>query len=172
MDTSKTNPSESLGSQQISEFVRKSFAEIKNNADINAMIHFHSINKFLLMAHDPNHVRILGNLVANHENLSLSTIFEKYEEYLEALLKNEPTIKSHANVLQKIFGYFKKDLSKEEKSEIFKIVYDYRAGNKTLNDVLLLLEDLTEKFQKTYLVRQTYFLLYAKMPNSTPIKNV
>lgn len=172
MDISKTNSSESLTSQQISEFVRKSFAEIKNIADINTMIHFHSINKFLLMAHSLNHVRILGNLIANHKNLSLSTILEKYEEYLEAALKNEPTIKSHTNVLQKISGYFKKDLSKEEKSEILKILSDYSVGNKTLNDVLLLLEDLTEKFQKTYLVRQTYFLLYAKMPNSTSIKNV
>ena len=164
MSIPKTNSDDLLTRRQISEFVRKNFAEIKNNADINTMIHFHSINKFLLMAHDSNHVRILGNLVANHENLPISVILEKYEKYLEAVLKNEPTIKSHTNVLQKIFGYFKMDLSKEEKSEILKIISDYRIDNKSLNDVLLLLEELTEKFQKTYLVRQTYFLLYAKVP--------
>lgn len=172
MDISKIHPDESLTYQQISGFVRKSFAEIKNNADINAIMHFHSINKFLLMAHNPSHVRILGNLIANHENLPLSTILERYEEYLETVLKNEPTIKSHANVLQKIFGYFKNDLTKEEKSKILKMISDYRTGKETLNDVLLLLEDFTERFQKTYLVRQTYFLLYAKMPNSTQIKNI
>lgn len=172
MDISKNRSGESLTHQQISGFVRKGFAEIKNNTDINAIIHFHSINKFLLMAHSPSHVRILGNLIANHENLPLSTILERYEGYLETVLKNEPTIKSHTNVLQKIFGYFKNDLTKEEKSKIIKMMSDYRTGKETLNDVLLLLEDLTERFQKMYLVRQTYFLLYVKMPNSTQISNV
>jgi uncharacterized protein YbgA (DUF1722 family) len=172
LDISKINPNESLTHQQISGFVRKSFAEIKNNTDINAIMHFHSINKFLLMVHGSSHVRILGNLIANHENLPLSTILERYEKYLETVLKNEPTIKSHTNVLQKIFGYFKKDLTKEEKSKILKMISDYGTGKETLNDVLLLLEDLTEKFQKTYLVRQTYFLLYAKIPSSTQTKNI
>lgn len=115
---------------------------------------------------------MLGNLIANHKNLPLSTILERYEGYLETVLKNEPTIKSHTNVLQKIFGYFKNDLTKEEKPKILKMISDYSTGKETLNNVLLLLEDLTERFQKMYLVRQTYFLLYVKMPNSTQTNNV
>ena len=85
MSIPKTNSDDLLTRRQISEFVRKNFAEIKNNADINTMIHFHSINKFLLMAHDSNHVRILGNLVANHESLPISVILEKYEKYCKIL---------------------------------------------------------------------------------------
>ena len=163
METSKISNCEFLTHHQISEFVKKSFTEIKDKKDINDLIHFHSINKFLLMAHHPNYVKILGNIIANHEKISESLVFDKYEEQLNLALRINPSQKSHVNVLQKILGYFKKDLSSEEKSKILVILTDYRTGKVTLNDVLLLLEDLTRKFQKTYLIRQTYFLLYAKV---------
>jgi uncharacterized protein YbgA (DUF1722 family) len=46
------------------------------------------------------------------------------------------------------------------------MIFEYKKGTNALNDVLLLLEEMTRKFQKTYLVRQTYFLLYAKVAES------
>jgi uncharacterized protein YbgA (DUF1722 family) len=67
--------------------------------------------------------------------------------------------------LQKIYGYFKKDIALEEKSKILKMIEDYRSGKVSLNSVLLLFDDLTRRFEKTYLVRQTYFLLYVTIPN-------
>jgi len=161
----KTN-SVGLTHKQICEFVINNFSEIKGATNINALIHFHSVNKFLLMAHNPNHARILGNIIANHDDLPLSIVLERYGENLEITLKNEPTTKSHVNVLQKIFGYFKKDMTLEEKSKILKTIEDYRSGQISLNSVLLLFDDLTRRFQKTYLVRQTYFLLYASVPNT------
>lgn len=157
--------SEELTHKQICEFVRNNFREIKDDKNINAIIHFHSINKFLLMAHNPNYARILGNIIANHEDLPLSTILERYGETLEIVLKNEPTTRSHANVLQKISGYFKKDLSTEEKSTLLKMIENFRLGKASLSSLLLFLDDLTRRFQKTYLVRQTYFLLYASVSN-------
>jgi uncharacterized protein YbgA (DUF1722 family) len=155
-----------LTNSQISEFVLKEFSEIKSSLDIVALVHFHSINKFLLMAHNYAHTTILGNIVANHELFPASVVFEKYEQHLVSVLKIEPSVKSHVNVLQKIFGYFKKELTKEEKAAILQMLSDYRHGTGTLNDILLSLEELTRKFQKTYLVRQTYFLLYARVSKS------
>jgi uncharacterized protein YbgA (DUF1722 family) len=117
------------------------------------------------MAHNPNYAKILGNIIANHDEFPLSVVLEKYGENLEITLKNEPTTKSHINVLQKIYGYFKKDIALEEKSKILKMIEDYRSGKVSLNSVLLLFDDLTRRFEKTYLVRQTYFLLYVTIPN-------
>jgi len=154
-----------LTHKQIVEFVRNNFREIKDAANTNTLIHFHSINKFLLMAHNPNYAKILGNIIANHDDLPLSVVLEKYGENLEIALKNEPTTKSHANVLQKIYGYFKKDMTVEEKSKILKMIEGYRLGQVSLNNMLLLFDDLTRRFEKTYLVRQTYFLLYVTIPN-------
>jgi uncharacterized protein YbgA (DUF1722 family) len=162
--STKTN-SVDLTHKQICEFVRNNFREIKDATNINTLIHFHSINKFLLMAHNPNYAKILGNIIANHDEFPLSVVLEKYGENLEITLKNEPTTKSHINVLQKIYGYFKKDIALEEKSKILKMIEDYRSGKVSLNNVLLLFDDLTRRFEKTYLVRQTYFLLYVTIPN-------
>lgn len=167
--STKINSGDMLSHKQICEFIRNNFREVKDTTNINAIIHFHSINKFLLMAHNPNHTRILGNIIANHDDLPLSTILEKYGETLEITLKNEPTRKSHVNVLQKISGYFKKDMASEEKLKVLKMIVDYRLGKVSLNSVLLLLDDLTRRFQKTYLVRQTYFLLYATVQNPEQI---
>lgn len=162
---SKKINSEDLTHKQICEFVRNSFREIKDATNINAIIHFHSINKFLLMAHNSNYARILGNIIANHDDLPLSIVLEKYDETLEIALKNEPTTRSHVNVLQKISGYFKKDMTSEEKLTLLKMIEDYRLDKTSLSNVLLLLDDLTRRFQKTYLVRQTYFLLYVTVSN-------
>jgi uncharacterized protein YbgA (DUF1722 family) len=164
--TGQNAPDVLLTNSQISEFILKGFLEIKSSSNINNLVHFHSINKFLLMAHDADGTRMLGNIIANHSLLSSDLVFVNYEKYLNSVLKIEPTVKSHVNVMQKIFGYFKKELTKEEKSKILELLSNYRNGTETLNDVLLLLEELTRKFQKTYLVRQTYFLLYAKVPKS------
>jgi uncharacterized protein YbgA (DUF1722 family) len=155
-----------LTNSQISEFVLKGFSEIKSDLDIAALVHFHSINKFLLMAHNHAHTTILGNIVANHDLFPASVVFEKYEHHLASVLKFEPSIKSHVNVLQKILGYFKKELTKEEKATILEMLSGYRKETETLNDILLSLEELTRKFQKTYLVRQTYFLLYVRVSKS------
>jgi len=152
-----------LTDSEIAEFVKKGFNEVRSSADL---VHFHSINKFLLMAYNPDHTRLLGNIVANHDGLSLGMVLEKYDRRLSVILQSKPTVKLHTNVLQKIFGYFKKDLTSEEKSEILTVLSEYRQGEQTLNDVLVLLEKLTRKFQKTYLVRQTYFLLYSKVSKS------
>lgn len=155
-----------LTDSQISEFVLNGFSEIKSGLDIATLIHFHSINKFLLMAHNHAYTTILGNIVANHDHFPDSVVYEKYEQNLASVLKFEPSIKSHVNVLQKILGYFKKELTKEEKATILEMLSRYQKETETLNDILLSLEELTRKFQKTYLVRQTYFLLYARVSKS------
>lgn len=149
-----------LTHDDISNFVMKNFAEVKNTGNIDDLVHFHSINKFLLMAHSYYNVNVLGRLVSNNGNLTVSDILFTYERQLRKTLKKEPTIESHANVLEKISGYFKKDLTHDERSSVLKMIANYRNGQQTLGSVLLYLESLTERFQKMYLVRQTYLLLY------------
>lgn len=152
-----------LTHDDILNFVMKNFSEVKNAGNIGDLVHFHSINKFLLMAHSYYDVNVLGHLVSNHDNLSSCDILIMYEKQLGKTLSKEPTIESHSNVLEKISGYFKKNLSRDERLSIKKMILNYRNGRQTLGSVLLYLESLTERFQKLYLVRQTYFLLYAQV---------
>jgi uncharacterized protein YbgA (DUF1722 family) len=161
MAVNKTN--KQLTHDEICDFVRKNFSEVKKNSSMHDLVHFHSINKFLFLAHNPNLTNQLGHLAANNKCLPVHIILEKYEEYLEKMLKMEPTTKSHANVLQKISGFFGNDLLAEQKLRMRQTISNYRLGLVDLESTLLILEVMTRKLQKTYLVRQTYFLLYCRV---------
>lgn len=163
MDAQKTNADTLLTHDQICRYVLKNFADAQNKCDINELIHFHSVNKFLLMAHSQNDVTLLGKLVANKERLATSVVFENYGVQLEKTLSKEPTISTHSNVIQKAIGYFRKEISSKEKQLALSMLSRYRSGQESLEAILLFLDDLTRKFQKTYLVRQTYFLLYVRV---------
>jgi len=152
-----------LTHHEITDFVIRNFEDVKNSRNINELIKFHSINKFLLMSHDPLYTRQLGFLVANQKKSSLPFLLENYGEAPKLILGKEPTTRRHTNVIQKIFGYFKKDLTSAEKSSILKMISDYGLGQASLESVLSYLEEMTRRFQKTYLIRQTYFLLYSKV---------
>lgn len=166
MDAQKTNADTSLTHDQIHSYVLKNFAEVQNKCDINELIHFHSVNKFLLMAHSQNDVVLLGKLVANKERLPTSIVFENYGIHLEKTLSKEPTIRTHSNVIQKAMGYFRKEISSKERKLALSMLSRYRSGQESLESILLFLDDLTRKSQKTYLVRQTYFLLYVRVKSA------
>ena len=155
---------EPLSHKNIHDYVMNNFSRLDKH-NIDELVHFHSINKYLLMAHDRIDTHTLRDIVANHEMLSPQILHENYEITLKNTMKKEPTIKTHHYVLLKLFGHFKNNLNDEENKIMLKKLYAFKENKETLNNVLLLLEDLTRKFQKTHLVRQTYFLFYAKVEN-------
>ncbi len=125
------------------------------------LVHFQTINKYLFMAHGPNELKELGNIVANHKELSFSEVKEEYEMVLRKIVKKSPTIKSHSNTLYHISGHFRKLLPPIEKQFIKKSIEDYTSKKITLNQILGTLKFLTSKYDRTYLTKQTYFLLYS-----------
>jgi uncharacterized protein YbgA (DUF1722 family) len=156
----------SLSIFDIKQFVLERFEEVKTSKKMKDLVHFHTVNKFLFMAHGPNELKKLGNIVANHDDLPLSKVKELYEEVLHKIQKKSPTIKSHSNTLYHISGHFRKDLPSIEKQFIKRSIEDYISKKITLNQILGTLKFLTSKFDRTYLSRQTYFLLYSDaMPN-------
>jgi uncharacterized protein YbgA (DUF1722 family) len=163
MNRQKNDSDTSLSHNEIRDYVIRRFIETKDKGDINELVHFHSVNKFLLLAHSQNDTVLLGRLVANKERLAHSKIFELYGIQLEKTLIKEPTVRTHSNVIQKAIGYFKKDLSLKEKQSALTMLSMYRLGQENLESLLLFLDGLTRKFKKTYLVRQTYFLLYVRV---------
>ena len=143
--------------KDIQGFVIERFAE---NKTMNDLVKFHSINKYLLMSHSSNHLNKLGNIVANHEKLGITLVLENYRKELKKTLTVNPTLKSHFNTLQHILGHFSPDLSKSEKRYFLNILENFEEGKVELSEVLQILKDCTEKFEKSYLSRQTYFLFF------------
>ena len=159
----KEIPSSKVGSLSlvdIHQFVYERFFEAKNQNNLNELLRFHTNNKYLFMAHSPNHLIKLGNLVANKKKDNPKEVFEKYYLIMRKLLQKNPTNRSHLNTVYHIVSHFSNDLTNEQKNEFLKIVENLKMDEKELASILLTLKNWTMKFDKRYLIRQTYFFFF------------
>ena len=54
-----------LNEENITHYVKERFEEIKNDPNMGDLITFHSNNKYLIMAHNQEKLKTMGNIVAN-----------------------------------------------------------------------------------------------------------
>jgi uncharacterized protein YbgA (DUF1722 family) len=71
-------------------------------------------------------------------------------------LRLKTTIRKNANVLYHLLGYFKKDLSGDEKQELLDIIDHYRQGDLPLIVPVTLINHYVRKYEQTYLKEQYY----------------
>ncbi len=98
----------------------------------------------------------MGKLVAGQTGLDIK---ESYAEYLALLMKGlrlKTTVAKHVNVLQHILGYFKNQLSADEKQEVLQVIQDYRSGLIPLIVPITLLNHFVRKYDQPYLRQQVY----------------
>lgn len=123
---------------------------------LGQLVAFHTREKLLLMSHSPKHYREMGKLVASGKQGPLSKLYDDYEKkFMEALCLKTTSAK-HTNVLQHLMGYFKKDLSSDEKQEMLEIIAQYRSGHLPLIVPVTLVNHYVRKYDQAYLSEQTY----------------
>jgi len=125
-------------------------------ATAGRLVDFQRQHKLLLMAHSPEMARRLGKLVARAGAEPLQAILPEYEMLLLTALKQKATVRKNVNVLQHMFGYFKKQLDDFEKKELLELIEDYRQNLIPLIVPLTLLKHYIDKFQEPYLKDQYY----------------
>ena len=155
------NYHQELTEKDIKEFVNERFLEVKNNEKIKELVSFQAMNKYLIMAHNQEQLRVLGRIVASNKKIKLSEIITDYENNLKLALQSKPTIKTHSNVLMHIFGFFSKEFSDLEKAKFFELLMNYKNEEITIGSILAEIHPIVYRFNKTYLASQTYFLLYS-----------
>ena len=74
---------------------------------------------------------------------------------MEALAVLTPR-RRHVNVLQHMFGYFKKSLDPESRRELLGLIDDYRSGLVPIIVPITLFRHHMRRFDVTYLEGQTY----------------
>ncbi|MFZ1987318.1 MAG: DUF523 and DUF1722 domain-containing protein, partial [Desulfatitalea sp.] len=123
---------------------------------LGRLVAFHTGEKLLLLSHSPGHYRAMGKLVAAGKQQPIDRLYGAYERtFVEALaLKSTPV--KHVNVLQHILGYFKKNLSADEKHEMLALIDDYRAGHVPLIVPVTLINHYVRKYAEPYLAQQSY----------------
>jgi uncharacterized protein YbgA (DUF1722 family) len=120
------------------------------------LVEFHTIHKYLIMAHSPQHYRELGKLVAAIKQLPLTDFLPQYLELLMTACKRPATASKNQNVLLHILGYFKQDLDAFEKQELITLINQYKAGMIPLIVPITLINHYVKKYNKPYLADQAY----------------
>jgi uncharacterized protein YbgA (DUF1722 family) len=123
---------------------------------MGGLVKFHTGNKLLILAHSPKHASQMGKLVAAGKSLPIRELFDQYENTLMAALALKTTVKKNINVLQHLMGYFKKQLSADEKQELLEIFGQYHQGLVPLVVPLTLVNHYVRKYDQPYLNQQTY----------------
>jgi uncharacterized protein YbgA (DUF1722 family)/uncharacterized protein YbbK (DUF523 family) len=125
-------------------------------ANMNHLVDFHTRHKLLILAHSPAHARLMGKLVAEGRGMPAEDVYQGYEKLLIEALRLKATTKKNVNVLQHIMGYFKRQLSADEKQELLEVLDRYGRGYLPLIVPVTLLNHYVRKYHQPYLQQQTY----------------
>ena len=120
------------------------------------LVAFHTQHKLLILSHSQKHSRILGKLVAAAKSISPTQLYPQYQALFLEALKLKTTVKKNINVLQHMMGYFKKQLSADEKQELLETFDQYREGYIPLIVPLTLISHYVRKYDQPYLKQQVY----------------
>jgi uncharacterized protein YbgA (DUF1722 family)/uncharacterized protein YbbK (DUF523 family) len=128
---------------------------LENGGSFGKLVNFHTNHKFLILSHSTRHYTALGRLVAqNKENTG--EINDTYIRIMMDGLRLMATNKKNANVLQHMAGYFKKQLSADEKLELDDIIEQYRKELMPLVVPVTLINHYVRKYNEPYLKIQHY----------------
>jgi uncharacterized protein YbgA (DUF1722 family)/uncharacterized protein YbbK (DUF523 family) len=142
--------------QRLFAFKRwREVASRKNGALAN-LITFHTRHKLLILSHSPQHYRVLGNLVARAKEIPIKELYSQYQTLLMEALRLKTTPKKNTNVLYHLMGFFKKDLSADEKQELLEIIDSYAQGLLPLIVPITLINHYVRKYRQPYLKDQYY----------------
>ncbi len=120
------------------------------------LVDFHTRHKLLLLAHSTEHYREMGRVMAHLKEAPLEETTARYQQLLLESLRLKTTNKKNANVIYHLLGYFKKDLTADEKQELLDITEHYRQGTLPLIVPITLINHYVRKYEQAYLKEQYY----------------
>ncbi|MCX8166185.1 MAG: YbgA family protein [Acidilobaceae archaeon] len=106
---------------------------------------FHRRHKYLLMLHSSQHLKLLGNVVANGKERPLEETKQIYRQiFMEALAKN-PSRKSYVRVFLHVYNRMKRRLDERERELLKQQIHEYGEGRKGLRSLLLSFQELLRR---------------------------
>ncbi len=120
------------------------------------VLSFHTKHQLLILSHSPRYYQAMGKLVAKAKDLSLKELYSQYQTLLMEALKSKTTSKKNSNVLMHMMGYFREQLSSDEKKELLEVMDLYRKGHSPLIVPIVLINHYVRKYDQLYLKEQVY----------------
>lgn len=129
---------------------------VQSGVTSKALARFHTIHKYLLLAHHPEQCEVLGRLIGRAHQHRPKELAHRYGELFMKALAVKATVRKHVNVLQHIVGYFKERLGAHEKAELLSVIGDYHHGLTPLLVPLTLIKHYVQIFDVSYIRDQVY----------------
>jgi len=108
------------------------------------------------MAHCPKTLKELGAFIADGKTRPINDLHTAYFEKFITALGKAGTVKKNTNVLLHIAGYFRKDLTRDEKEELSGIIGNYHKQLVPLIVPVTLINHYVRKYKSGYLEQQFY----------------
>lgn len=122
-----------------------------------SLVDFHADHKYMLMAHDQDIARQLGQKVAQAGAVTdLAALGEEYIILLMEALSKRVTRGRHANVLMHLMGYLKPHIDALDREELLDTIHQYRQGFVPLVVPVTLLKHHFRRHPQPYIGRQHY----------------
>lgn len=141
-------------------FTMCSFDDVIHDQTMKALIRFHSKNKYLLMAYHQKYQKVLGKLVANHDNKAIASVIHQYSLILQDALEKPLRRGTNMNMLMHLLGHFKNDLTKEEKAYFLDVLEQYHLKKVPFSVPIAIIYSWVIRFDEEYLKYQTIFKPY------------
>lgn len=136
------------------------FDEVVESNKMSVLVDFHSRNKYLLMAYHQMNQKKLGKIVANHDKFPTNEVVREYGLVMNEALKKPLRRGTNINMLMHLLGYFKKDLSKEEKAYFLDILEQYSMKKIPFSLPIAVIRSWVVRFDEPYLKMQAIFKPY------------
>jgi uncharacterized protein YbgA (DUF1722 family)/uncharacterized protein YbbK (DUF523 family) len=133
---------------------------LKKGGRIGDIVNLHTGLKLLILAHSPKHYTMLGRLVAEAKTHAPEELLASYVTLLMEAARLQASAKKQTNVLLHCLGYFKKQLTADEKAEILEIIGAYGKGYIPLIVPITMINHYVRKYGEPYLKRQHYLNPY------------
>lgn len=136
------------------------FEDLYKSATMAKLVAFHSDHKYLLMAYHQTEQKLLGRIVANHDQLPLAEVMDQYGHHLKKALMKPLRKGRNTNMILHMFGYVSDYLSTEEKAFFLEQLSLYNQNKKPLSAIMTVLYGWVIRFDVVYLKNQHIFEPY------------
>jgi len=138
-------------------FTLKRWREILSKKESRGtLVEFHTKHKLLILSHSPKYYQMMGKLVAKAKEIPIKELYQQYQAILMEALQLKTSPKKNANVLQHMMGYFREQLSADEKRELLEVIDLYRKEIIPLIVPITLINHYVRKYDQPYLKEQVY----------------
>jgi len=120
------------------------------------LVDFHTQHKLLILSHSPKHYQIMGKLAPKAKEILIKELYRQYQNILMEALQLKTTPKKNSNVLMHMMGYFRGQLSSDEKQELLEVIDHYRQEYIPLIVPMTLINHYVRKYDQPYLKQQVY----------------